>query len=59
MLKYGPPRRRWEGDISVEKNIQPLKDEFSGFHSTWVVNMHKNYLISKTMTKLEKNDRIT
>ena len=55
MLRYGPPRCRWEGDSSGEKNIQAIKDGFKGFHTNWAMNTHKSFLVSRTMSKLEKN----
>ena len=31
MIRYGPPRCRWEGDSSGEKNIQSLKTDLKDF----------------------------
>ena len=55
MIRYGPPRCRWEGDSSGEKNIQSIKNGFKGFHTNWALNTHKTYFVNKTMSKLEKN----
>jgi hypothetical protein len=43
MVRYGPSRRRWEGDGGGEKNIQGIKSEFKGFNSNWELNTHTNY----------------
>ena len=55
MLRYGPARRRWEGDGSGEKNIQGIKSVFTGFNINWELNTHESYYRSKTMSKLSQN----
>ena len=55
MLRYGPARRRWEGDGSGEKNIQGIKSVFTGFNINWELNTHESYYRSKTMSKLSRN----
>ena len=55
MVRYGPSRRRWEGDGGGEKNIQGIKSAFKGFNTNWEKNTHTNYYMSKTMNKLERN----
>ena len=54
MIRYGPPRCRWEGDDSGEKNVQPIKKSFYGFRSNWELNTHKKYNVRKTLSKLKK-----
>ena len=55
MIRYGPSRRLWEGEVGGEKNIQGIKLQFKGFNSNWELNTHKNYYRSKTMNKLDRN----
>ena len=55
MMRYGPSRRRWEGDGGGEKNIQGIKSEFKGFNTSWEKNTHTYYFRKKTMSKLERN----
>ena len=59
MIRYGPPRCRWEGDDSGEKNVQPIKKSFYGFRSNWELNTHKKYNVRKTLSKLKKNQNKT
>ena len=56
MVLYGPPRRRWEGDITGEKLIRPIKDHFHGFVSNWQMHLHNNYIQSQTIQRILVDD---
>ena len=52
MELYGPPRRRWEGNITGEKSICPIKDHFHGFVSNCQMHLHNNYMQSQTIQRI-------
>ena len=41
----------------MEKKHTGYKDGFKGFHTNWAMNTHKSFLVSRTMSKLEKNQQ--